>query len=508
MSNKKKRRVVLLGFDGMDYDLTRQMINRSILPNLSQLAENGAFAPLLSVFPPDSIPSWITTYTGLDPSEHGILEHVNYLLGDEKDTKIDTSIFHKKTFWDKIGSETDSRVCVINPFMAYPVWPVNGVMVSGPVFIEGDIQSSNPRLVNVADIPASIGGITKFPNKSNIKPFLEWTINDTLEQADFGLAQLRNNNFDLFFQTFLTTDRIQHHLWRYCDPADPTYPGSNEVEDGIDRFFGIIDDIIGQYMAELGPEDVLLIMSDHGHGMRCTDCFNINEFLRRKGYLASASGERQLNKRILLEKMKNRTLKFLHDHDMEEYISKIARFVPNAKELKKGSHIANYADSKAYASDFAGTNPFGGICINADKVDEYECFRSNLMAELSELEYEGQPIFKWLKSREALYNGTHIDRYPDILFEMIPQLGSGMSMHTDLFSVNPTHKKISGGHKKNGIFFVNGNADSDVDENECRITNMYATILSLFDVSPGTRGRGKSFLTRDLRETSIQVENL
>ena len=86
-TNQPKGKVVLLGFDGMDYDLTKEMIDKGLLPNLKKLSENGSFAPLLSVFPPDSIPSWITTYTGLDPSDHGILEHVNYLLGDEKNTK-------------------------------------------------------------------------------------------------------------------------------------------------------------------------------------------------------------------------------------------------------------------------------------------------------------------------------------------------------------------------------------------------------------------------------------
>lgn len=493
-TNQPKGKVVLLGFDGMDYDLTREMIDRGLLPNLRKLSENGSFTPLMSVFPPDSIPSWITTYTGLDPSDHGILEHVNYLLGDDKDCIIDTSIFHEKTFWDKIGSETGSKVCVINPFMAYPVWPVNGVMVGGPVFIEGKIQSSDSNLVKVADIPESIGGITDLPDKSNIKPFLESTIKDTLEQAEFGLSQLRSNNFGFFFQTFLTTDRIQHHLWRYCDPTDTTYPGHNEVEDGIDRFFVLIDSIVGRFMEELKPDDILLIMSDHGHGMRCTHCFNINEFLRRKEYLKSASGDQFFSKKILVEKLKNKVLKFLNDHDLEEYISKIAKLVPNAKELKKGSHIANYSDSKAYASDFAGTNPFGGICINKELVDDYELFRSQLMIELGEVSYQGKPVFKWLKPREALYNGKYIDRYPDILFEMIPQLGSGMSMHTDLFSINPTHKKISGGHKMNGIFIINQHNQWRVNNMECKITNMCATILSVFGLQPLTQSDVKSFL--------------
>ena len=492
-TSENSRKVVMLGFDGMDFDLTKSLIDQGKLPNLAKLADDGAFSPLLSVFPPDSIPSWITTYTGLDPSEHGVLEHFNYLLDDKGDIKIDTSVFHEKTFWDRIGNETNTEVCVINPFMAYPVWNVNGVMVNGPSFIKGPIQTSDDTYTKNIEIPGSIGGIEDLPSRSTIKPFYDKTISDTEEQAAFGLDLLKKKSPGFFFQTFLTTDRLQHHLWRYCDKTDPTYPGRNEVETGVDDFFKLVDDIVGQFMAELNNNDILLIMSDHGHGMRCTHTFNINELFRRKGYLKSAGGDKKFNKKILLEKLKNRVLKFMNDHDLEEYMAKIAKWVPNAKALKKGSHITNYKDSMAYASDFAGVNPFGGICINKDNVDDYDAFRIQLMTELQECQYEGKPIFTWMKHREELYQGKHIDRYPDILFEMIPELGSGMSMHTDLFTVNPTHKKVSGGHKKNGIFFINKTKQWEIDEKACKITNMFETIISLFGLSTNTERR-KGFL--------------
>lgn len=494
MSTENKGKVILLGFDGMDYDLTRDLIEQGLLPNLKKLADNGGFSPLLSVFPPDSIPSWITTYTGLDPSEHGVLEHVNYLLDKKGEKSIDTSVFHENTFWDRIGNETGTEVCVINPFMAYPVWKVNGAMVNGPSFITGPIQTSDSSYTSCTEIPGSIGGIEDLPSRSTIKPFYDKTVSDTEEQAKFGLDLLRQKAPGFFFQTFLTTDRLQHHLWRYCDKTDPTYPGRNEVETGVNDFFILIDKIVGQFMTELNDNDSLLIMSDHGHGMRCTHTFNINELLRRKGYLKSAGGEKKFNKKIIIEKLKNRVLKFMNDHDFEEYMAKIAKWVPNAKALKKGSHITNYNDSMAYASDFAGTNPFGGICINKENVDNYEEFRSQLMTELQESEYEGKPIFTWMKYREELYQGKHIDRYPDILFEMIPELGSGMSMHTDLFTVNPTHKKVSGGHKKNGIFFVNNSRQWDIDKKSCKITNMFETLVSLYGLS-GHSASNKSFLT-------------
>ena len=199
------------------------------------------------------------------------------------------------------------------------------------------------------------------------------------------------------------------------------------------------------------------------------------------------------NARAFIEVMKNKVLKFMNDHNLEDYISVIAKFVPNAKALKKGSHITNYKDSMAYGSDFAGTNPFGGICINKEHVEDYEEFRDKLIHELGEIEHEGKKIFTWIKKREDLYNGELIDRYPDILYEMLPKYGSGFSLHSDLITINPTHKKISGGHKKNGVFFINRNNDWVIDKKECKITNMFETLLSLYGLT-GNSETTKSFL--------------
>jgi len=52
-----------------------------------------------------------------------------------------------------------------------------------------------------AKIPESIGGITNFPNRSNMKPYYENMVKDTQEQVDFGIDILRNNDIDFFFQT-------------------------------------------------------------------------------------------------------------------------------------------------------------------------------------------------------------------------------------------------------------------------------------------------------------------
>jgi predicted AlkP superfamily phosphohydrolase/phosphomutase len=71
------RRVIVLGFDGLDYELTKSLIDSGRLPNFRRLAESGGFAPLGTTIPPQSPVAWSTFITGLDPGGHGIFDFIH-----------------------------------------------------------------------------------------------------------------------------------------------------------------------------------------------------------------------------------------------------------------------------------------------------------------------------------------------------------------------------------------------------------------------------------------------
>ncbi len=475
----------------MDYEYSMSIINK--LPNINNLLKNGCVKAFKSVFPADSIPAWITCYTGKNPSEHGVLESINYLGKDSERINLDTSIFQGKTFWDIVGNAGE-KVCIINPFMAYPVWSVNGLMVNGPVFINGDVEISDPTIVGDISVPDSLGGITAFATKKTLKPFVKKIFSDTKEQVDFGLSLLKQYKPNLFFQTFLTMDRIQHFLWRYCDPKDPTYPGENEFKNSIENYYIRMDKIIGKYIDILEHGDKLMIISDHGHGMRCTHCFNINEFLRDQGYLKSSAEGSIISSKLIIEKLKTSVLNFLHKYNLEDYMSIIAKLVPNAKNLKDGKHITNNKQNKAYASNFTGTNPFGGICINKDLVKNYEQTRNEIIEKLKNIKDRDIAVFQWVLKREEMFKGEYTERYPDIIFSMNYKYGVSWNLHTKYFTENPTHKKISGGHKEHGIFLSNIPSQNIVNEDQVNITNFFSTVLNCFNIDPSKFSSAKSFL--------------
>jgi predicted AlkP superfamily phosphohydrolase/phosphomutase len=71
------RRVIVLGFDGMDYGVAESLMARGLMPNFSRLSKSGTFMPLATTTPPQSPVAWSSFITGLDPGGHGIFDFVH-----------------------------------------------------------------------------------------------------------------------------------------------------------------------------------------------------------------------------------------------------------------------------------------------------------------------------------------------------------------------------------------------------------------------------------------------
>ncbi len=78
------KRVVIVGFDGMDPELANRFMGEGKLPNLAKLRDHGTFRPLRTTFPAISPVAWSTFQTGVNPGKHNIYDFLardlkNYL---------------------------------------------------------------------------------------------------------------------------------------------------------------------------------------------------------------------------------------------------------------------------------------------------------------------------------------------------------------------------------------------------------------------------------------------
>lgn len=72
-----RKKVLVLGIDGLDPKLLQKFSEQGVLPNFSQLMTSGGFKPLQTSMPPLSPVAWSSFITGMDPGGHGIFDFIH-----------------------------------------------------------------------------------------------------------------------------------------------------------------------------------------------------------------------------------------------------------------------------------------------------------------------------------------------------------------------------------------------------------------------------------------------
>ncbi len=102
----------------------------------------------------------------------------------------------------------------------------------------------------------------------------------------------------LIVQVFETTDRIQHMFWRYLpDSGSPAARPSHDarVTASILESYRAMDAFLEKLFARMRPDDLLMIVSDHGFSA-FNRGFHLNSWLHREGYLALKDGRKESGK--------------------------------------------------------------------------------------------------------------------------------------------------------------------------------------------------------------------
>ncbi len=116
------KKLLLLGIDSLAPELLVKF--EDDLPNFTKLRKLSPPMNLTSIFPVDSIPAWVSIYTGWNPARHGIVKTFDIFDSDLGDIlNINTNVFKGRTFWDYTSS-CGKKVCVLFPLLGFPPWEV------------------------------------------------------------------------------------------------------------------------------------------------------------------------------------------------------------------------------------------------------------------------------------------------------------------------------------------------------------------------------------------------
>ncbi len=500
-------RVVIIGIDGLDADLLR--VYGPSLPNLRRLMLESPFLELKSSFPPETATAWASIYTGLNPANHGILNGIPSLSTSSQETALPFKLPQGETFWD-IAGRAGKRVCIINPLLAYPAWSVNGIMLSlppagingcGPGINPGaecppgtSLAEGTPLLQAIEAFPALLNSPTP-PSVRQLGNYCHSLYAHTSQQAEIGLELFKREPWDLFFLQLDALDYVEHFLWRYSDPSDPTHPGRNEHAGRILDFYHLFDQILRRFRTCMDKDGLLLVVSGHGHGRRCVHKLNLNEWLRTQGYLtARTKSLRLLDRRYLAERAKRRSIQLLTPLHLYGAMLHMPRYLPGRQVVDHTAHPIDSQATVAQVVELAGTSPFGGIrlncaCIGSKSLD-YSQLRKELLQALMQLRLKGSPVVNWAKARENVYQGTYTDCYPDILFELRSDFGVSADLYVPLTTTDLAHSVVSGDHRMHGVLLT-GNVAEHLEildsANEPTVMDVAPTVLRLMGVDSARR---------------------
>lgn len=493
-------KVLIISIDALDSILLSRF--ESDLPYLRKLRQESPDIKLTSVQPPDSDTAWASIHTGLNPAKHGIVHFIDPL--DKASSLLSEEASHANlrgnTYWD-YASKANKKVCILFPHLGYPVWEVNGVMVARPTI--GDNIQAFPQSISEEEWLPSLIGVKGFPGREkSFNKYLEAQQRLIRNEAEFALEMLGKYEWDLFFIYSSSLDMIQHYFWRYCDENDPGYPGDNPYRNVIKDFYCQYDDFIGQFIDAVDSETVVIVLSDHGHGMRPVKLVNINEILRQKGLLVSrGTNVASRNWTYAIERMKRGALSFISEHELGEKARRLLKMFPAWRRIYTSPLSINWQRTVAHVTDMSGIKSYsyGGVTIIKENLKDmdYEEVRSSIIAELSQIREPGtgESLVNWICRREDLYSGEFITKYPDIVFDLREDYGAGWAIHDSLFSTAPAHNIVPGSHKAYSPAFLMANlGNKKCTTKEMTLMDVAPTVLDLLGVKGDFSFDGRSIL--------------
>ncbi len=426
-----KRKLMILGFDGVSPDLLTRWVDEGRLPVIAEIIKNGVFGPLRSVTNMYSPPAWTSFATGKNPGKHGIFRFTERVFGSYRYTFVNGGFRRAETFWSMLCG--DRTGCVIGVPMTFPVEKINGCMIAG---FDAPAPESDgvchPKDL-VSEVSASTGSYQLTPNLANLlRNGAHWDqaaqkLLDNMQQRFLNVSYVMDKyDWDLFVTVFSETDLAHHFFWKFIDPEHPDYNPEEAARygDTILHVYEKMDKIIGEFR-EKNPDVALMIMSDHGGGINPRGEELLADWLDGVGLLVREKSDWSSPVKKFRHGM-NSFLGWSYRQTLKHLSSKtkfrLAGAFPWLREtvettMKLGG--IDWGKTKAFsdgAQDDIWINLIGRDPMGTVSESEYEQLCEYICAELREAVdvTTGKPIVDQVYRRKDIYSGNYIDRAPDI----------------------------------------------------------------------------------------------
>src|SRR6056297_386450 len=271
-----KPRVAFFGIDGVPYSFLEDHFDE--FENLAAIADEGAAGPIDSIVPPESSACWPALTTGVNPGETGVYGFQDREVGSYETYVPMGRDVQATRLWNRVH-DADRRATVMNVPVTFPPQRDVQRMVSGFLSPGIDKAAYPDEFAEYLDgIDYKIDVNAKLGHDDDKSEFIE-DAHETLDRRHEAFTEyIEQDDWDLFFGVFMTTDRVNHFLFK-------DYEHDGEYKEEFLDFYRKVDRYIGE-IREMLPDDVTLVVaSDHGFTTLHHEV-HFNEWLEQEGWLS------------------------------------------------------------------------------------------------------------------------------------------------------------------------------------------------------------------------------
>lgn len=455
-------RVLLVGLDGASWRILDPLLAKGRLPHLARLVERGGRTILDSTVPPLTPPAWASLMTGMNPAKHGVLtfRSLDYSRYSSFVETLATSetFAHLSIF--RTLSDAGLRVASVGMPMTYPPFEVNGVMISGTPKVAIDATSTYPP-----SLAGELGHFREQPPRLGRKDqFLAYMSRYLSAFSSAATALLARETWDLFAVVYSNTDWVVHQFWEFYDETFPTFTKRGQAKYGhvIEAEYEAADRALGELLELVGPDTLVVVMSDHGAGPTGHLSVGLNLWLEQQDLLVA--GNRGGSRRAaVLEKARLLTptplLDLARRHLPDRMKAAISAGRLNIGDIEFGKTQAYRVPLMpmydAIVLNVRGRQPEGSV-----DAEEAPALRARIKGDLTRLvdpETGRRPVERvW--TREELFAGPYVDDMPDLVVEYADGYTGGAHLTPPLVRpVDPFFlKRDSGFHRQDGVLVAAG----------------------------------------------------
>jgi predicted AlkP superfamily phosphohydrolase/phosphomutase len=404
-------RVLVVGWDGADWEILDPLLETGELPALSALIDRGRKGVSRSCLPSHSWAAWPTFLTGRDPGGHGVFDILEYRPGASRRMPVSFRSILAPT-WPERLSEAGKTTLLLNIPLTYPPPQIRGVVIAGGVLPSRTPYSRPPEAGPRVGWPINGGSWTTFRHRP--ADFVEELEGLTRKRAAAMRTLLDEEPWDVACAIFVSPDRAQHCLLEYVHPGHPAYreAAATPVGERVRDLYRLLDEELSSLLERVDEDDLVILMSDHGHHP-CTRAVSMNKVLQHLGFLQFAPGSRLVN---LLSWGRIRSIARVV-YDRLGLHGRVKVPTPPIDWSKTIAYTSVVSTGEGVSLNLLGREPHGTV----DRRD-YDRVRDEVaqaLLEFADPDTGTHPVGRVFRKEEVL-SGEYLDRAPDLLLEAAP----------------------------------------------------------------------------------------